>query len=107
MTKGPLLAVVLALTLFPLSALAADQGLSTSGTNLGSVTGGEIRKAHVIIDKKCTACHSVKRIEEALAAGKDMLAIQHRMEQKGVTLNSNEKSVLGIFWQRSPLKKAK
>lgn len=101
------LAMTLALTLFSISTLRAAQEVPVSGTNLGSVTGGDFSTAHLIIDKKCTSCHTAKRIEEALAAGKNMMEIQHRMELKGVGLTPGETSVLGIFWKNTPLKKRK
>ena len=97
-------AAALAASLIIIPSLQAAQKAPEEGSNLGAVTGGKFNKAHLIIDKKCTACHDQKRIEEALASGKDMLAIQHRMEMKGLKLNADERKVLGIFWQRTPLK---
>jgi uncharacterized membrane protein len=102
-----ILILTLALTTFSTTILQAAQEVPSSGNNLGSVTGGSFKKAHLVIDKKCTSCHTAKRIEDALAAGKNMQEIQHRMELKGVKLTSNEKSVLGIFWKQTPLKKSK
>ncbi|QXE90808.1 cytochrome C [Geomonas subterranea] len=78
-----------------------------SGTNLGSVTGGVFKEAHMVIDKKCVACHTAQRIESAIAAGKDMQKIQHSMELKGVKLTADEQTVLGIFYKESPLKPKK
>jgi uncharacterized membrane protein len=101
------LAMALAMTLFSITTLQAAQETPPSGSNLGSVTGGDFKKAHLVIEKKCTSCHSAKLIEAALASGKDMLKIQQRMEQKGVRLNANEHTVLGIFYERTPLKKMK
>ena len=98
------LAATLALTLFLISITWAAREVPPSGSNLGSVTGGNFRKAYLILDQKCTSCHGVKVIEEALTAGKDMLQIQHRMERRGVVLNASEKSVLGIFWGSTPFK---
>jgi uncharacterized membrane protein len=100
------LALTLLLTLFGLTTIKAAQEAPSSGRNLGSVTGGDFKKAHLVIDKKCTACHSAKRIEDALVAGKDMAKIQHQMEIKGVKLTADEHEVLGIFWKKTPLKKA-
>ena len=100
----PSLAVTMALTLFIIPITWAAREVPPSGSNLGSVTGGNFRKAHLILDKKCTECHGTKVIEEALFAGKDMLQIQHRMERRGVVLNTSEKSVLGIFWGSTPFK---
>jgi uncharacterized membrane protein len=69
--------------------------------NLGNVTGGTFKKAHTIIDIKCTACHSSDKIDIALSSGRDMGAIQKEMEKRGVRLSSNEREVLGIFWKQS------
>ena len=99
--------LTLAVALSPLGTLQAAREIPPSGSNLASVTGGDFKKAHLVIEKRCTQCHSAKRIEDAVAAGKDMQQIQHRMEQKGVKLTADEHTVLGIFWKQSPLKKAK
>lgn len=101
------LALALLLTVLSTGALMAAQEVPSAGNNLGSVSGGDFKSAHLVIDMKCTSCHTAKVIEEAMASGKDMLKIQQRMEQKGVKLNSNEHSVLGIFWKETPLKKLK
>jgi len=76
-----------------------------SATNLGSVQGGDFKAAHGIIGKKCTRCHSDKRIDVALSSGKDMTRIQQQMEKKGAKLNPKDREVLGIYWkQQNPLK---
>ncbi|MFZ4857208.1 MAG: cytochrome C [Desulfuromonadaceae bacterium] len=69
--------------------------------DLGNVVGGNAKKAHGIIEQKCTACHSKDKIDAALSSGKDMSKIQKDMETRGVRLNSNESEVLGIFWKQS------
>ncbi len=74
---------------------------SEERNDLGNVTGGNSHKAHAIIDKKCTSCHSKEKIDIALSSGKNMNLIQKEMEKKGVTLNANEREVLGIFWKQS------
>ena len=99
--------LILTATLFSVGTLQAAQEIPPSGSNLASVTGGDFKKAHLVIEKRCTKCHSAQRIEDAVAAGKDMAKIQHRMEQKGVKLTADEHSVLGIFWKESPLKNRK
>ena len=98
------LVLALALTLFSVTTLISAQEFPASRQNLGSVTGGDVRQAEVVIEKKCTSCHNAERIREAFAAGKDMHAIQRRMEQKGVRLSADERYVLGIFWKHTPLK---
>ncbi|GAM10119.1 hypothetical protein OR1_02407 [Geobacter sp. OR-1] len=89
--------------------LAASPSLSAdppkTGANLGNVRGGDFSKARTIIDKSCTSCHSSAKIDEAIAAGKNMPAIQREMEKRGARLNANEKEVLGIYWKQTPLKK--
>lgn len=83
--------------------LGADP--SQSGANLGNVRGGDFSNARSIIDKNCTSCHESSKIEAALSTGKDMPAIQKEMEKRGARLNTNEREVLGIYWQQKPLKK--
>jgi hypothetical protein len=107
MKPSPFCATALAASLLFISSLQAAQQVPEEGSNLGAVTGGKFKQAHLIIDQKCTKCHDQKRIEQALASGKDLLAIQHRMEMKGVRLSADERKVLGIFWQRTPLKTKK
>ncbi len=69
--------------------------------NLGNVTGGNLKKAHAIIDKRCTSCHSRDKVDIALSSGWDMGAIQKEMEKRGAQLSTNEREVLGIFWKQS------
>jgi hypothetical protein len=69
------------------------------------VQGGDFKAAHGIIEKKCTLCHSGKRIDAALSSRKDMGKIQQEMEKKGAKLTNKEREVLGIYWQQNPLKK--
>jgi len=97
--------LTIAMTFFYVSTAWTSWEVSPSGTNLGAVTGGEFKKAHEVIEKNCTTCHTSERIREASASGKNMLLIEQRMEKKGAKLNSNEHEVLGIFWKQTPLKK--
>jgi uncharacterized membrane protein len=90
------------------SLLCAAETASPAVSNMGSVQGGDIKAAHDIIEKKCTTCHSGKRIEAARSANRDMFRIQEEMEKKGAKLNTNERDVLGIYWkEQNPLKKGK
>ena len=97
--------MTVAVTIFSSSTLWAAQQFPTSGHSLGSVTGGHFGKAQAVIQKRCISCHSEKVIEDAIASGKNMQQIQQRMEQKGVRLSANDRTVLGVFWQQTPLKK--
>jgi len=88
----------------PLMAAVAPQGV----TNMGNVLGGDVKAAHSVIELKCTKCHSGKIIDAAVFSNKDMQKIQQEMENKGATLNANEREVLGIYWkEQNPLKKSK
>jgi uncharacterized membrane protein len=76
--------------------------------NLGKVTGGDFKKnAHAVIQKRCITCHTDQVIKDAMAAGKNMEKIQAEMEKKGIGLSANDREVLGIFWNQSPLKEKK
>ena len=84
-----------------LSALTLATAVYSADKSSASSTGGNTNKAHGIIEKRCTACHSKDKIDSAVAAGKDMVAIQKEMEKKGISLSANEREVLGIFWKQS------
>ncbi len=102
--------LTIAMTLFSITTAWAVWEAPPTGiaaTNLGAVTGGDFKRAHDVIDKKCVTCHTTERIDAALASGKDMFQIQLAMEKKGVKLDSNEHEVLGIFWRQTPLKRVK
>lgn len=87
------------------TAAAASVPVPTTGNDLGNVRGGDFSKAHAIINKKCTVCHSALKIDAAFAAGKDMNAIQRSMEKRGAKLTATEQEVLGIYWkEQTPLK---
>ena len=75
---------------------AADQN-----TNRDNDKANNTKKAHEIIEKKCTSCHSKNKIDIALSANKNMVKIQQEMEKRGAKLTSNESEVLGIFWKQS------
>ncbi|HEY5513528.1 MAG TPA: cytochrome C [Geomonas sp.] len=90
------------------SAAQAVELAPLSGSNLGKVTGGDFKKkAHAVIQKRCTVCHGKEVIREAIAAGKDMQKIQGEMEKKGAALSANDRQVLGIYWNQTPLKEKK
>jgi uncharacterized membrane protein len=93
------------ITLVLAAPLWASQDAPPPGSNLGNVVGGDFKKAHAIIQAKCTLCHTDKRIDAALSANKDMAEIQREMERRGAGLNANEWEVLGIYWKQNPLKK--
>lgn len=85
--------------------LWAAQDATQQGSNLGNVVGGDFKKAHAIIQAKCTFCHTDKRIDAALSSNRDMMKIMQEMEKRGAKLNANEREVLGIYWNQNPLKK--
>jgi len=63
------------------------------------------KKAHEVIEKRCTKCHGEDRIKAAFTAGKDMRAIQMEMQRRGAKLSGSEQEVLGIYWKKKPLAK--
>ncbi len=67
----------------------------------------DAKKAHTVMQQKCTSCHGQDKIDAALKAGKDLTVIQKEMERKGARLNANERDVLGIYWSQNPLKQKK
>ncbi len=83
------------LSIFAVS-YASDQVKSSDNKDLGG-----FNKAHAIIDKKCTTCHTKEKIDIALSSGKEMNSIQREMERKGAHLSAKEQEVLGIFWKES------
>jgi uncharacterized membrane protein len=101
----PIQALSLAIPLILTAPLWAAQDTPPSGSNLGNVVGGDYKKAHAIIQAKCTLCHTDKRIDAAISANKDMAGIVREMEKRGAKLNANEREVLGIYWKQNPLKK--
>lgn len=108
MRQHLVLPATLAVALLSIATVSAfEQNPPPAGHTLGNVKGGNFRKANVVIEKKCISCHSSKVIENAVAAGKNMQEIQARMEQKGVALSADDRQVLGIFWQQTPLKKGR
>ena len=104
--RQPLL-LTMALIFFVTSTPRAAEEVPPSGDKLGSVTGGDFEKAQLVVANKCVPCHSPKRIEDAIAAGKDLQKIQQQPEHKGVKLTTDENTVLGIFWKQTPLKNRK
>ncbi|MDR3579865.1 MAG: cytochrome C [Oryzomonas sp.] len=98
-------ALSFAITIMFAAPLLAVQDVPPSGSNLGNVVGGDFKKAHAIIQAKCTLCHTDMRIDAALSANKDMAKIMLEMEKRGASLNANERDVLGIYWKLNPLKK--
>jgi uncharacterized membrane protein len=106
--RDALLLASIPLTLLGVAtAIAFQEVPPSSGHSLGSVTGGTFKSANVVIEKRCISCHSDKVIKDAIAAGKNMHQIQQRMEQKGAQLSADDRKVLGIFWQKTPLKQEK
>ncbi|BCR03319.1 hypothetical protein DESUT3_03880 [Desulfuromonas versatilis] len=71
--------------------------------NLGALTPKINSEAQLIIDSRCTVCHTRERIDQAIEMRRDMQEIQQRMLEQGAVLSERDKSVLGTFWG-SPLK---
>jgi uncharacterized membrane protein len=87
--KIKFLAIVMTLAVVPFAHGAGD-GISID------------KKAHDVIQKRCTKCHGEDRINAAFTEGKDMRAIQRDMQRRGARLSGSEQEVLGIFWKKKP-----
>jgi hypothetical protein len=74
------------------------------GSNLGAVTGGDVRPEQRLIEDKCLGCHNEKRIKEARKQQKNMEAILQLMEKKGVVLTDRDREVLQHFWKAKAFK---
>jgi uncharacterized membrane protein len=59
-----------------------------------------------VLDGKCSKCHARTRIDQAMAAHRDLLKIQERMLKQGAELNPREQQVLGIFFRSYEVEKA-
>lgn len=108
MKHGPILTATLLIAVATSGSAWAVEPAPLAGENLGKVTGGDFKqKAHAVIQKRCITCHTDQVIKDAIAAGKNMQKIQAEMEKKGIGLSANDREVLGIFWDQSPLKEKK
>jgi len=56
-----------------------------------------------ILETRCVHCHSLDRIDEAIARQIPFASVEEILLQRGVILTERERSVLGTFWG-SPLR---
>lgn len=61
---------------------------------------GEYRS---ILERRCTGCHTLDRVEKAMMEGRSLDDLLDMMRQRGAIITAPEKSVLGTFWGK-PLK---
>ena len=62
---------------------------------------GEYR---AILERRCTGCHSLERVEKAMQEGRSAEDLIKMMRQRGAVVTEAEQSVLGTFWGQ-PFKK--
>ena len=104
MTVGMRMRMLPAAAALALSASSLPAAEKPEGSNLGSVTGGDLRPAQRLIEDKCLGCHSEKRIREARKQQKNMEAIVRLMEKKGAVLTDRDRRVLQHFWNAKALR---
>jgi len=56
---------------------------------------GEYR---AVLENRCTRCHSLDRVEEAMKKGRSLDDLLEMMEKRGAIVSEADKSVLGTFW---------
>lgn len=68
---------------------------SNDGATVDSDPLGEYR---AILERRCTGCHSLDRVEEAMMQGRSIDDLVDMMAKRGAIVTPAEKSVLGTFW---------
>ncbi len=56
---------------------------------------GEFR---AVLQSRCTGCHSLERVEEAMAAGRSLDDLVEMMRKRGAIITEAEKNALAPFW---------
>ncbi len=76
--------------------LSAEAGPTVSSDPLGEY--------RAVLERRCTGCHGLERVEEAMMAGRSIDDLVEMMRQRGAIITESEEKVLGTFWGE-PLKK--
>ncbi len=69
-----------------------------------TVTSDPLGEYRAVLERRCTGCHSLERVEEAMMAGRSIEDLVEMMRQRGAIITESEQKVLGTFWGE-PLKK--
>ena len=79
----------------------SSAGTVEEGKTVSSDPLGEYR---AILERRCTGCHSLDRVEKAMQEGRSVDDLVDMMRKRGAVITEQEKSVLGTFWGQ-PFKK--
>ncbi len=71
-----------------------------SGRTVSEDPLGEFR---AVLENRCTGCHSLDRVEEAMMQGRSIDDLVEMMRKRGAIVTEADKDVLGTFWG-NPLK---
>lgn len=96
--------MILPMVTFLMAAGSVIQPVRGEEMKLGAHQRSSMPEGSGIINEKCVACHNRQRIEDAMRKRRDMDKIRKRMEEKGVALTENERSVLSHFWRQNPFR---
>ena len=55
-----------------------------------------------VLEARCTGCHSLDRIEQAISANRSFEPLAKMMLKRGAVLSEADHKVLGVFWGESP-----
>ncbi len=69
---------------------AAEAGRTVSSDPLGEY--------RAVLESRCTRCHSLERVEDAMMSGRSINDLVEMMRQRGAIVTESEVKVLGTFW---------
>ncbi|NIR34309.1 MAG: hypothetical protein GWO11_08315 [Desulfuromonadales bacterium] len=65
-----------------------------------TVTEADYHQFRQILQSRCTGCHTLERVERAMAGQRSYEAVIQEMVQRGAVLSEREKTILRRFWGR-------
>jgi len=51
-----------------------------------------------VLQARCTGCHNLDRIEQAISENRSFEALAEMMLKRGAVLSEADRKVLGVFW---------
>lgn len=72
-----------------------QSGFGSAGPTVSKDPLGEYR---AILERRCTGCHTLDRVEKAMTEGRSLDDLLAMMRQRGAIIPESEKKVLGTFW---------
>ena len=68
-----------------------------------TVTEDPLGEFRAVLESRCTGCHNLDRVEEAMMQGRSIDDLVEMMRKRGAVITEADKDVLGTFWG-NPLK---